>query len=339
MSLSIGNPEESQQGKQMSFKRFLENRSKPSIAVSLDDYKEKIEQEIFGHIIVPKERMDEVYVYLLDRDQIENILTDLKYPQVSEFLMAISTRNPAKVRQAHNSLSEWFGDAHLESRSQIDEAMIAYRSLLYQTRTLDEYDAKKIIATLCKESQHNLDRIARQVELATERIRDWYNSELVIRAVPPSQGWVVSEAEVMVGQPPAMTFTYRQTPTGVEIHDVLDDGGFPPRQRQDYASLIAALQNKPKVSRFVTLYTVQPRSERYVYEAIKRDLALGIQATLPPQIILSESIPQNESGDVWRVKLDSKYLREVLYEGDGRHYQLFTSDANIRWIDRVNINT
>jgi hypothetical protein len=210
--------------------------------------------------------------------------------------------------------------------------MFQYQTKLYG-REFNSEDADEVVKSSMGESQAILDQMAQKIELAISKIPSWRNHRVVIEAICPDKGWIVSEAKVTVGDAFIASFVYEHTSTGLKVGEIAEED-LPDSLKADMHALLAKLQKNPKYNKILTLYMTRPLSERRYFEIAKRDLALGITAVLPNHVTLATS-PLPGNSDVWKIRVEEKYLREYLCEGDVKQYHVIGDEAPIRWIERM----
>lgn len=306
----------------MSFSRFLESKKRPAVSVSYDHYRETLERSVFDTLLDPIERSECILTHLAEVMDLRRNLEAVEYPRKEELLMAVASREPAKIRRAHEQFSIWGKKKDAEEIPLVENALFECRSYLYGKEVNFSKDiANKIVEAAVLETEKHISKMQLLVEKAIARIPNWNSSSVILKVLKPSEAWVSNEAMVIVGQPPSMTFMLENSkPKGLELYDIQDIEGYPLSVQEDYANLIRNLQALKPVSTFQTWYFMAKRKDRPKYEQIKRELALGIEATLPGVTELFESPPDSFDMDVWRVKLKGNVINEV-------------SETPIRWLD------
>lgn len=317
----------------MSLKKYLESKSRPKVSIVLDAYKEKLQADLSGLVLKPH-NLQEAKKNIVDIHDVSRILSELKYPVTNEFCMAIKTGDAKKVHHAHMTFRKW-AEYKKPSRKLVDRIesiMFQYQGSLF-TETFGPEQADEVIKSSLSESRAILDNFERQVDLAISGLRRWGNYPVTLHAISPESGWVVSEARVVIGDSFTTEFTISNTPLGLKVGDLVKEENVPASLEADALALIDKLKNVPKYNRILSLYMTRPVTDRRYFEMIKRDLSLGIKAALPRHVLLTTQ-PMAEDQDVWKVKIDEKYLREHLCEGDYKEYYIIGDDAPIKWLDQ-----
>jgi len=318
----------------MSFMKYLESKTSPQILVVMDDYKEKLSADMSSLLMKPDEQLSEARKNYVNIREVAKILSELSYPLIAEFSMAVRTGDPKRVSHAHMTFRRWakYSDADRTIADKIETAMFQYQTKLFGKEFGPE-DADEVVKSSLGESQAILDQMAHNIDLAISKIPTWHNHRVVIEAICPEKGWVVTEAKVTVGDAFLASFVYEHTSTGLKVKRVAEEE-IPASLKADMQDLLTKLQKNPKYNKILTLYMTRPLSERRYFEIVKRDLALGIEAVLPNHVTLATS-PLPGSSDVWKVRVEEKYLREHLHEADVKQYHIIGEEAPVRWIERM----
>lgn len=306
----------------MSFMSYLESKKRPAVTVSLDHYRETVERAVYDTLLDPDKRLPFVLSHFAEAFDLGRNLQTIGYPRTEELLLALATRDPVKIKRAHEVFSAWARGNKADDIHRVDDSLFECRSYLH-ARNVDfsKDTADRIVRSVLDESQQNATRIARLLERAINNV-EWHNSTVILKVLKPDDGLVSSEGMVIVGQPPAMTFMCRQTPIKLEVYDIQDIEGYPISVQEDYSVLVRSVQSIKPLTEFVTLYAVSHPKERHKFDRIKRELALGIEATLPVGVFLEESLPDVPNMDVWRIKLK-------------RHKNTDINETPIRWLDLI----
>lgn len=306
----------------MSFSRYLESKARPAVTVSYDHYREEVERAVYDTLLDPVERGECILTHMAEVMDLRSNLERLEYPRREELLMAVASREPAKIRRAHEQFSTWGKRREAEEVPLVENALFECRSYLYGKEVqFTKETANKLVEESQRETERNIKKIQTLLERAIQRIPNWHGSSVILKVLKTDKGWVSNEGMVIVGQPPSMTFVCNnEKPTGLEIYDIQDIEGYPLSVQEDYANLIRFLQTTKPTPEFQTWYFVARRRDRPKLEQVKRELALGIEATLPGTVELLDSPPDTMEMDVWRVKMKGKTLTEV-------------SEAPVRWLD------
>lgn len=319
----------------MSFNKYLEIKSRPQISIVFDAYKEKLHADLSGLVLKPNQQLIEAKKNIIDILEVSKILSALQYPLKNEFIIAVRTGDPKKVHHAHMSFRKWTEYNHANKNSdQIEKILFQYEASLFDKQFSSE-QADEVIKTSLAESKSILENLARQVDLAIDSMKSWGNHKVTIEAVIPENGWIISEATVIIGDSFTAKFALSPTLLGLKIGDLKKEDSIPSSLENDVLALMSKLTSNPKYNKILTLYMTRPITERRYFEMTKRDLSLGIKTVLPNHILLATmpTIPAKET-DIWKVRIEEKYLQEHLCEGDYKEYYIIGDDAPIKWLDQ-----
>jgi len=314
--------------------KYLENKAQTSILVVMDEYKEKLHADMASLMLKPDKQLVEARKNIVNIKEVARTLSELAYPLSDEFKMAIRTADPKRVNHAHMTFRRW-ADYHKPDQSlsdKIETAMFQYQAKLYG-KDFGPEEADDVVKSLIAESTSIIDQMIHNINLAISKIPTWHEHKIVVEAICPEVGWVVSEAKISVGDAFQADFLYEHTSTGFKSK-LLTEEELPGSLKNDMQDLLAKLRTNPKYNKILTLYMTRPLSERRYFEIAKRDLSLGIEAVLPSHITLANS-PLPGNSDVWKVRVEEKYLKECLHEGDVKEYQVIGEEAPMRWIERM----
>ncbi len=197
-------------------------------------------------------------------------------------------------------------------------------------------DARIDVAGFVRETKRNMEAVARTVAAAVGRIEGWSGARLMVRPQysyrerggfeefsPMEAG--ASDAKVdFVGGRNAPGFTLFSD--GV-VDDVLDAGDrdffTDPAVEADYFALVAELRSPgstAKAGKVITLFTARPRKDRATYEGAKQ-VPSGIFLTTGEDRAYRLGLDLGGERDVYRVRIDSRYLVQTLDAGGVREYQ------------------
>jgi hypothetical protein len=312
----------------MSFTSYVESRSRTNIVIILDEYKEKLNADMSSLLLKPNDQISEVKKNILNLQEMSKLLSEVHYPLANELIMAIRTGDSRKVSHANSIFNRW-----AENNKNCDKirlSLFEYCAKLYGNKFGPE-EVDEITNCYLAESKLVLDQMAKNIDLAISKIPSWKSQEIVIEAICPENDWIVNESKVNVGK---SYFIYESTPLGYKVKNLFEDQA-PLSLKISMQDLIDKLQSNPKYNKILTLYMSRPLSERKYFEIMKRDLSLGIKASIPNHVTLA-NLPTKNQSDIWKVRIEEKHLQEYLHEGDFVEYQIIANEAPIRWIERLN---
>lgn len=208
-----------------------------------------------------------------------------------------------------------------------------------------EENVKDDMIRFTEQVKKNMDVIKNNVIKAIGSISNWNGSVIKIETPAFDKSWdylsnVPNSAYVEVGKDsawggiPGFSYFVDEGNNAI-VDDVLESGDNDfftnSQQTSDYFNLINELRNpgRSKQSKKVVLYTARPVSDRGMY----------INATsLPPNLFLTTDFNRAEgiaidlsgkekSRDIWKVRMDEKYLIETLnVMGRVKDYQIVGSE-------------
>lgn len=313
----------------MSLKKYIENKEKPKIEVSLDSYKETLISNVSGLILKPQNLL-ESKKYIIDYNLLDKTLSEMSYPFRQHIQMSLKTGDIFKINQAHKKFKSWAVN-NSKNVDDVDNAIYEYQASLYQ-ENLNPDNIDKICKSYFEESQKNIKLIRNFISSKLEKIHDWNNHLVEIYGLYPSTGFVVSEARVKIKD---FTFDVEIEMPNFLIKNI-QNVEKPLSLVENTNKLISLLKQNDKSDKILTLYMSRPKQERAFYESIKKEICLGFNCDLPNYVELGNlPLIENPDTDLWKIKIDSKYVYEKLIEGNYKQYELI-DESPIRWIERIN---
>jgi hypothetical protein len=287
--------------------------------------------------------------YILDREtevqqfnpqifnqQIKSTLRN--YPLIKNLLNSLESKNFRYIWDQQTKLRKW-----IETRPRDEYKNL--RDLLKKISTYTDYlipnpSAKQDVENALNQSiegtKINMEKIYHMIESAISRIQMWNNSTITIVAEAPQNeyGTILEPGDMAEISVNNASFILFLSPEGIEIDDVLDGGDedffSSAAMQSDYFNLINELKNPGSTSKgkTLTLYTARPVKDRNQYLSTN---------SLPSNIFLTNDynhaaglasdLGSNEIRDIWKVRIDSKYITQTL-DGPVKYYQV-TSNAPV----------
>jgi hypothetical protein len=202
-------------------------------------------------------------------------------------------------------------------------------------------DYRKLNKDLLIKTNANMEKIQANIQKATASIPNWNNSPITIIAEP--HGSDSSDVALEPGEDATIRlgtnadFSLFMNENQMIIDDVLEGGEedeyfFGTNEiKADYFNLINELRNpgSSQKSNILTLYTARPASDRSFYQNT-RYLPINIFLTnsFSHAEGLAHDLSSGEPRDIWKVKMDSRYLTQTL-DGITKYYQVTTDKAPI----------
>jgi hypothetical protein len=334
--------------------------SSPDIRVSLEGYQKAMLLEMDALKEWIEEKKEKALNFKLSPEMIEQIKTELQgYSRLPLIMKWIEAKNPQAIKGEISKLWDWLlhgegnRDRYMAVRQSVTTLMDFQESIddLSQ-RYLPEAAEAKFHEIMAQTSQ-NMDKIEGLIRAAISRIPTWHGYPVVIVAEPnhsdvirgrynfePAEDATV-RLETGASYPPGFSIFMRED-KNVDVDDILDAGDtdfFTDLDSQtDYFSLVNEIQ-KPgstQKTKLLTLYTARPAADRETYENAQ---------TLPVNIFLTNSfdhvlgLASDLAGsggmrDIWRVKVDSRYLTQTL-EGPVKYYQVTVPGAPVKSMELI----
>lgn len=265
----------------------------------------------------------------LDTNELARLLDQIQYPNKQEVLDSVTSNNWNRLYQAYRDISNWsFNSPNYSNNRQVVQRvqeMMKHLANRVENTVFTQQDVQEYYDRLLGQSRAVLEQIKQIIGKAVQSIPNWQGSPITITCPTwdvnsTNHGFSepVNGATVSVGQ--SSNFSIFLSDGKVEVDDILeaDDADFftDTRTTSDYFSLIKALQNKP--AQILTLYTARPAKDRAMYQEGN---------TIPSNIFLTNSyshatgLAMDWKRDIWRVKIDSRYLVTTLDGPEVRYYQ------------------
>lgn len=291
----------------MSLLKYIETK-KLNITISSDNYKEKLSADMAHLLINPNLDIRKDAINIV---QLEKYLNEINCPFKNELLMAVKTADVKKIAKMHNCFKGWHNENAVALK--VEEMLYGYRASLYKEE-INPQTVDQLVESYYSQSYELLEQIQSFLrrQLASE------NCSIIISPIFPSNGWVATEAQVDIEG--IVSFVCDEK---MSIKDVQGESL---RSKKIMDKLL-----KKENYGVMTLYMNRDKSDKKYLESIKRDLSLGMSVVLPQNTILSERVV--EEGDVWKVKIDRKYLREFVDKNEIK-YSL-NEESPIRWLELI----
>lgn len=316
----------------MSLMKYIEGKKRPAIVIVTDNYREQLDADMSSLLLKPDAKLNEVRKKTINVQEITKVLSQLHYPLAEEMSMAIRTGDSKRVNHAHLTFKKWAEYSNPDSflRDQVETVLFQYQAKLHN-KEFGPNETNDVVNSIVADSQVILEQMAQKIDLAISRIHNWQNHKVVVEGLYPESGWVVNEARIIIGDKFPVSFICECGSLAVKK---LEEGEAPSSIRNDVKNLLEKLRQNPKYEKILTLFMSRPLSERRFFEIAKRDVSLGIAAALPNHITLMKNPPAGDS-DVWKVRVEEKYLREIKDENNTQ-YHIVGNDCPIKWIERLN---
>lgn len=347
----------------MSFQKYLESRKVNSkVSVDMHGYPERLTQVVTDLAHSNEERNKKLQAFSLDSKKIEQLLDSLKYPYTNKMLVLLAGKNIQKISAMQKHFQNWYKTVKnpnaWKTEIEINRILYNYKSKLMGPSEFNVPQMQELIKELAQKTLENMQKIKMIIEASLQRMDNWNGSEIVVKPNIPFQNtqefnWLepVEHAMIYLGTyKDAPSFSYFTENGKIEVDDVLeagDDDFFKnPETQHDYFNLVRELQAPYSTStktKLLTLYTARPIKDRKIYQKASRDSALG-KAFIPSGLFLTTNsysaaglahdLGGNEVRDVWKLKIDSKYLIQTLDAMNEKQYQIIgNKEIPVKWIE------
>jgi len=332
----------------------------PDIRVSLDGYRNAMLEEMHSLQAWFENKVERLSQFQLSPEMIRQINEELQgYSRLKFILRWVEEKNPEALNGELRKLWDWLlhDDGSRERYTNVRQAvtlLMDYEESLgdLQKRYNPDQVEQKFDEVM-KQTALNMEKIEALVRDAIERLPHWNGYPIVIKAEPRQSDILrgrhdfepAENAQVILETgdryPPGFSL-FMGEDGQVIVDDVLEGGDedfFTDANSQaDYFSLVNELQNpgSTQKTKMLSLYTARPASDRKSFESAQ---------TLPVNIFLTNNFDHalglasdlagmEGTRDVWRVKIDSRYLTKTL-DGPIKYYQVTVPDAPVKSLDLV----
>lgn len=326
----------------MQFKVWLESQN---ISIDYNHFNDSLNKLVKKYIDDLKEKKYQVSIFNPE-EFINNLQkTFPNYPLLKNFINSLNYKNKNYIFDQYKKLYNWMSNQKYN---------LNYRELLKKTWTyLDylepqNYEEKEIynqIKIIEIKTQKEMFKIQNIVEEAIYRMTNWNSSVVKIAANPAEDihGPILEESDsayitVGVGEM-APYFLFFQVDGKIEIDDVIEGGDTDffetPQIQADYFNLINEIKhpNSTNKGKILTLYTARPAKDR---NQLLNSKILPINIFLTNDYNHAEglAIDLGRKRDVWKIKIDSKYLIQTL-DGLVKYYQVTSNNAETKSMDLI----
>lgn len=204
-------------------------------------------------------------------------------------------------------------------------------------------DLEQHTQEVIQQTKENMLNIAQNIQGAINRIPGWHGSKIKVKArdigkeddanLPQTSASIEFEGE----QDFEPNFTYFTDGDRIDIDDVLEAGDADfftnDATQSDYFNLIKELRNpgsSQSGGKILTLYTARPVRDRQVFldaKTVPSNLFLTSNYNAAEGIAV-ELAGQDKIRDVWKIRIDSRYLIQTLDAPTEKQYQV-VGDAEV----------
>lgn len=321
------------------FKIWLENNN--YVFVDYSNFEKKIKDSAQDLMDYAKERKQSLKRFSLD---FEILKTLSNYPNITSLLNNL--KNKKDIRKASNDLYAWYSKLSNDGKNYVRTAMKHINDYedSIDNSEVNEEEYKSWVDQIIEQTKPNMDSIKKEVETAIKN-SDWQGSSVRIYPLPSEEydGRIAmspaNSAYIKIGNKSAY-FTLIIHDKGRSVDDIIEAGYDEEEffssneEKSDYYTLIQEFERPGSSSsgKILTLYTARPVRDRNFYQNT---------TWLPANIFLSNSLNHvegladdlgsDERRDVYRVKINSKYLIKTL-DGMVKYYMVNKDKSPVEYI-------
>jgi hypothetical protein len=326
----------------MKFKIWLENNN-ALVSINYSDFEKKIKTAAQDLTDYAYERKQSLKKFTLNLELIKKELG--KFPSLQQLL--ISLQNKKDIRKNVNNLFDWYKKLP-DSTEKFSVRNVIQHIWNYEdsfdNSDVNEEEYKSLASDIILKTKPNMELIKQEVEKAIEN-SEWEGSNVIIipiaseehdgrTSLSPSDS-----AHIKVGSKSAF-FTLIIHDGGRSVDDIIEAGYEDEEffsnngEKSDYYTLVQEFENPGSSSKgkVLTLYTARPTKDREFYQNTN---------WLPANIFLSNSLSHvegladdlgaSERRDVYKVKINSKYLVKTL-DGAVKYYMVSKEKSPVEYI-------
>lgn len=262
------------------------------------------------------------------------------YPLVKNLIQALNSKNIQYIFDQHRKLREWILNQDNSNLRALSRDISTYIDFI-ENKPLNLQEIWDGVKHNIISSHQEMNKIKSLIEQAIYRIEKWNNTQITIipEASDNEYGYadVATSASILFGNSEySPQFSIFQHDNTIEIDDIIESGDedfFETNEIQsDYFNLINELKKPGSTSKGkdLVLYTARPRKDR---EQLLANKKLPINVFLANDYDHVEGIAKDfGERDIWKVKINSKYLTQTLNSGKIKEYQI-TTEAPIVYLE------
>lgn len=324
---------------------WLENTSSPAISIDLAKYNASLAGVVERTLEYYRNEKTRLASFKFDTRQVANELRASGF-HAEPLIQALESKNVDNIETQvaiFRKLVSGIKDYTVSSKIRP-----LIRSIYDYVHTLEAnpYEftpesGKELTKQSLQQTEVAMQKISSFIKAAISRIEGWNNTPITINAMEIAKdatNYYVDDAWVMVGtakNSPSFICFNNNT---IEVEDVLEAGDEEffndPKIEQDYFNLTRELKtpNSTNRGKVLTLYTARPVTDRARYTDAR---------TIPPNIFFTSKYSEAEGlsvelgagtiRDIWKIRIDSKYLVQTIDTPWEKQYQAIgSSDIPIR---------
>lgn len=332
-----------------SFIVWLENRNNITIDLHqlAQDFDKKVQQIINGahqqHLNVNK------FNYQQFMHDVQTTLA--RYPLLKNLIRSLESKNYHYILSQMDRLRQWLNEQPYDYKKRqenqairnVSREIYTYIDTFTTLQPIESTEswAKQQMQQAIASTEIAMEKLKQLIQETISRIHKWNDSPIRIEAVADHDEYGIAlkptdGANIHIGQGEyAPSFSMFKEEGKFVIDDVIDGGDqdffSTPQLQSDYFNLINEIKKPGSTSKgkILTLYTARPQKDRNFYLKNKK---LPVNVFLANNLNhvegLASDLGAGEIRDIWKVRIDSKYLTQTL-DGPTKYYQVSTPDAPV----------
>ena len=314
--------------------------SRSSVGIDTKNYEKRLKRTLEKFRDASEERAERAQASGVSRKDMVSALKRVGFPGSEKFVDSVE-RGGSRLP---------FYDFVSSNADREDVYEVSYLLRGFARQAEDVYDDKQLkvdFARLVSETTDSMRAISGLIKRAVSRVPDWSGSRVIIVAdhqkdsIEASQQADVVLSHRMSRAPLRPGFTVWLQGRSLVVEDVLDAGDpefFSKTDSSlsgDYFGLVGELRepgSSRKKGRVLTLFTARPAEERSLYRRAK---------TVPSNIFVSSNLNRvvgiaaetlfgrEGKRDVYRLRINERYLNKTLDTGKIKDYQTFHRSGKV----------
>lgn len=321
--------------------QFLESQQ-AQISIDTSRYEKSLREQLEKIVDFSEREVERISTFKIDLPKIRQTL--VKYPMLApEVEKSIASKDPNKLAKTAGRVFDFYlkNKEYFDLRA-VTKALWDYETLLKgNQQNFTKESAEQTFVKFVQETKQHMETLELNIREAIKRLGKWsYPITIQVNELYKDQDMGPSNSafiEIHCGNDTNPSFMYYLENGKGVIDDVIDAGDqdfFHDLQSQkEYFDLIKELQSPGSSSKGqpIVLYTARPKADRKRY----------IDATTVPTNIFLTSNPDSASGigqdfggrDIWKLKIDTKYLQQTLDTPQEKQYQVVgPAETPVIWI-------
>jgi hypothetical protein len=312
---------------------------KDFVTIDMTEYINSLRNLVSELVSFSQGERERVSKLKIDENEIIRELQQLGYPNIARIQVAFNRKEWNLISNLAWSIYKFY-QAKMKSDYTFLRKVVKniddYSAQLSQGKTdYDPQQAENDVLRIVAKTKANMEKIAQNVRQAISRIEGFSTPVIVqAREVDKNDDYLEDrdDASIEFGVDiNAPSFTYFTLDGKIEIDDVLEAGDSDfftnSKIQSDYFNLVKELRRPGSSSgqgKVLTLYTARPIQDRHIYMEAK---VVPSNLFLTSNYNSAEGIALDFAGregtrDVWKIRIDSRYLVQTLDSPMEKQYQV-----------------